>query len=188
MKWFISDTHFGHEGIIKFGHRPFESVRQMDRVMLKNINKSLSKGDILYHLGDLAWTKESYDAFFAGLRRDISFVWLEGNHDRRVRQYYKGDLLQMKEVKVEGQKIFLCHYPMLVWPGSHYNSWHLYGHIHTGTLPDGLISNFEQGKMFNVNVEYHNFCPISELDVAEFMALKEDNWDLIKKEAKCQEK
>lgn len=51
---FTSDTHFGQERTLELSRRPFSSVKEMDTVMLENINKMISDtgAKTLYHLGD----------------------------------------------------------------------------------------------------------------------------------------
>jgi calcineurin-like phosphoesterase family protein len=60
--WIVSDTHLGHENILKFtdsatgnlmrGHL-FDNVDQMDEYMLEKWNSVVKPGDIVYHLGDV---------------------------------------------------------------------------------------------------------------------------------------
>ena len=61
MKYlFTSDTHFGSERALELSKRPFQSVDEMNEVMIRNINKAIENvradGEyqdvILYHLGD----------------------------------------------------------------------------------------------------------------------------------------
>ena len=37
--WFTSDTHFGHKEIIRFTGRPFASVEEMDRELIRRWNE-----------------------------------------------------------------------------------------------------------------------------------------------------
>jgi calcineurin-like phosphoesterase family protein len=66
------------------------------------------------------------------------------------------------------------HYPLLNWPKSHYGSWHVFGHIHKGTLP------FAPGKSYNVGVDVNNFYPVSFSQLRDIMAKLPDNHNLLK--------
>lgn len=55
----IADTHFSHEKIIQYCNRPFKSVEEMNRVMLKNWNNTVGKNDLVLHLGDLYLGKKA---------------------------------------------------------------------------------------------------------------------------------
>lgn len=52
-KWFISDTHFFHENIIRFCNRPFASADEMNAAIVKNWNAVVAPQDFVYHLGDV---------------------------------------------------------------------------------------------------------------------------------------
>lgn len=38
MIWFTSDTHFGHENVLKFTDRPWETIWQMNDAIVDSIN------------------------------------------------------------------------------------------------------------------------------------------------------
>ena len=50
--YFTSDTHFHHEGIIKFCSRPFKNVEEMNEALIANWNRVVRPEDIVFHLGD----------------------------------------------------------------------------------------------------------------------------------------
>ena len=52
--WFTSDTHFSHANIIKYCHRPFASVEEMDEQLVSRWNAAVGPNDTVYHLGDFA--------------------------------------------------------------------------------------------------------------------------------------
>ena len=46
--FFTSDLHFGHDNIIRFDHRPFNSVEEMDQIIIERWNKKVTNDDIVY--------------------------------------------------------------------------------------------------------------------------------------------
>ena len=185
MKYFSSDWHLGHGSVIKFSNRPFQSTQEMNDTILKNMYAPLKKGDILYYLGDLSWSKSGYNRVFDELPEGVTFVWILGNHDKKEWKAYKGrvqEITDFKEIKIGQQSVTLCHYPMLTWNKSHYNSWQLYGHHHNNSHGFEQIDNKTMGKMLNVNCEFNDYKPYSERDIIKIMENKPDNWDYIKEE------
>ena len=52
--FFTADPHFGHARIMTFCNRPFESVDQMDRILISNWNEIVPHGSTVYVIGDMA--------------------------------------------------------------------------------------------------------------------------------------
>ena len=50
--FFTGDLHFGHENVLAFDHRPFETVEEMDAELIRRWNHKVGKGDLVYVLGD----------------------------------------------------------------------------------------------------------------------------------------
>jgi len=126
MKWFTSDTHFGHEAILNMGYkRAFENIHVHDEVLIETINSYVGPNDILYHLGDFSWPNPKN--ILARIKcKDVRLII--GNHDRHVHEFKYASDVDM--IKIGEQKVFLSHYPHAYWPSSHYGSFHLYGHMH----------------------------------------------------------
>jgi len=150
--WFTSDTHFGHTNIIKFCKRPFNNVDDMDATIIKNWNRLINPKDTVYHLGDFCFRSKGPEFYRKQLNGNIHLIW--GNHDRRSQynQFFYEKTSQIT-IKIDNISITLNHFSMRVWPKSHFNSFHLYGHSH-GTLPS-------IGKSLDVGVDSHNFKPWS---------------------------
>ena len=89
MKVFIiSDTHFGHENIIKYCNRPFSSVEEMDQTMIKRWNETVSNNDIIIHLGDFALcSRDRLKEIVSKLNGKK--ILIMGNHDNHSEQFYR---------------------------------------------------------------------------------------------------
>lgn len=55
MYFFIADTHFYHENVIKFDKRLFSSIEEMNQMLIKNWNNVIQSNDQVYILGDFCW-------------------------------------------------------------------------------------------------------------------------------------
>jgi calcineurin-like phosphoesterase family protein len=176
--FFTSDTHFFHSNIIKYCLRPFADATDMNEQLIANWNNVVTPDDVVYHLGDFAFSDEQgVDRVMRRLNFK-HFHFIKGNHDEPFCDWYHSNkddtYLAPKvslhpsylETKIEGNKFTLCHYAMRVWNESHRGALHLYGHSH-GTLPDDCNS-----KSFDVGVDCHDFAPISLERVLHLMSKK----------------
>ncbi len=167
--FFTSDTHYGHENVRVYSHRPFFGVEDMDVTMVARCNDVCGPEDTLYHLGDFVCgvgpDKASYAAKVRVQLRVGKLVLIRGNHDPLARNEAFNavfdevhDLLELK-VKGIGQPFVLCHYALKVWHNSHLGAYHLYGHSHGSLKDDGSRS-------MDVGVDCHAYTPVSALDIA----------------------
>lgn len=81
MRYFTSDTHYGHANIIRFCGRPYSGVDEMNADLVHRAASVLSAGDELWHLGDVALGR-LHDTLphLAEITGDLTLV--AGNHDR----------------------------------------------------------------------------------------------------------
>jgi calcineurin-like phosphoesterase family protein len=172
MQYFTADLHLGHANIIKYCNRPFAHVDEMDDTIIKNVFSRLRKGDNLFVLGDLSFNERTYVNFIEICNaKEFSVTLIKGNHDPRNIPFAPFPIL---DIKIEGQKITLCHYAMRTWNCSCHGAWQLYGHSH-GRLPP-------IGKQWDVGIDNNNFYPISFNEIKTIMETREDNEDLVTKE------
>lgn len=149
--WFTADHHFGHKRIIELASRPFASVEEMDDEMVRRWNAVVTKGDLVYHLGDFAFA--DHNLYLPRLNGQKHLI--RGNHDHsnRVKKAEGWQSIDyMKTVKVGEQRIVLCHYGMRVWSASHHGVLHFYGHSH-GNLPG-------DNQSLDVGVDCWGFAPV----------------------------
>jgi calcineurin-like phosphoesterase family protein len=149
MIYFISDTHLGHNNIIKYCNRPFKDVHEMNKTILDNINEVVGYDDTLYVLGDFCFRgKKPLDYRVRINCRDVHLIF--GNHDKRTDYYLDeittdmngfSSLYDVKEIIYCNQKIYLSHYPHRSWPASHKGSYMLYGHVHSRLNDEDKLSN-----------------------------------------------
>lgn len=147
----ISDTHFGHAGILTFRDgngkpvRPFDSVDEMDELMVDNWNRIVRPSDKVYHLGDVSMRKDRLP-IVERLNGKKSLIM--GNHDIFMAKEYLRYFSNVRGVKVIDNHI-LTHLPV-VRSGRFVANVH--GHMHANVLPDMWY--------FNVCVEVRDYTPM----------------------------
>jgi len=172
-------AHFGHYNIIRHCSRPWDK-EEHDDALVENWNSVVGKRDIVYHLGDFAMFKsvpgeyrmKTYRRLRARLNGKINLVL--GNHDKMSKEVYDtfSNVYEgLKEVKIDGKRVTLCHYPMRSWSASCHGSWHLFGHLH------GRLEGVNTGLSFDVGVDVPEweYKPVAWDDIKKKMELKEFN-------------
>jgi calcineurin-like phosphoesterase family protein len=166
--FFTSDTHFGHENIIRTCRRPFQNAGEMDEALIARWNERVRPGDTVYHLGDFTFRSSTgADIYLARLNGKIHLV--AGNHDAETLAKHANLFASVSlilEVKVGGQRLVLCHYPMREWHGSWRQSWHLFGHVH------GRLNHEPLGYSLDVGVDSHEFRPWTIDEIAAVFATR----------------
>lgn len=109
--WVITDTHFGHANCLEWCSRP----KDFEERILSSIEALVKDGDILIHLGDVAFYNE--EKWHRKLRCVTgSYNWLvRGNHDKRSDVWYLkkgwdfvGESILLRRY---GKDILLSHKP-----------------------------------------------------------------------------
>ena len=164
-RWFLwhSILHqiaiFGQERTLKLSKRPFDSVVEMDRALVNNWNKTVSKDDTVFVLGDFG--EFHYTKFLNG-----QIHLIKGNYSRHLsndelRKYFDvvyTDDIVTKQIERNGIifNVSMTHEPMnyinankTYIDRTHIN---LFGHIHKL----GLVKPFG----VNTGSDCHCFYPI----------------------------
>lgn len=163
MIYFISDTHFNHENIIKYCNRPFNNSIDMNEAIINNYNSTIKDDDIVYHLGDFAFgSKEELINLRSRLKGNVYLI--RGNHDMKGSMFYENvgfNVLVNAPIRLDEHKLILSHRPLSdnQIPLGYIN---VHGHIHNKLLNDKYPSNeYSKSKHFNVSVDANNFKPVS---------------------------
>ena len=174
---FTSDLHFGHENVIRFDNRPFNTVEEMDEEMIKRWNAKVGKGDIVYVLGDFIWKAATNEAVSIIRRLNGQIILIKGNHDRFLHNAAaKKALAGIKDyddicVTLEDgttRRCILSHYFIPFYNGHRYQAIHLHGHSHftEESAEEVRITNElnEKGydlKIYNVGCMYWDYTPVT---------------------------
>ena len=171
--WFTSDTHFSHDKIQSFcRYTRFQgSMEEHDTRLISKWNSRVGKGDRVYHLGDFSFGSRAYtEELLPKLNGQIHLIY--GNHDEMLRtdrfKKYFASRQDYKEIRIEGIKVVMFHFPVWEWNHCHYGSFHLFGHVHHtyGTV---------RGKSLNVGIDNRvegDMLPWSWEEVKAYMADK----------------
>lgn len=82
--WIITDTHLGHDNIVKYCNRP----ENHSELILEGLSK-IKEGDTIIHLGDFCIGKDAYwhKEFFDRIPNTKRILIL-GNHDKKHKNWY----------------------------------------------------------------------------------------------------
>lgn len=141
--FFTSDTHFGHENIIKYvdNRSHYTGVHEMNSDMIDTWNNIVSHDDIVYHLGDFALgDKTDAQDILNRLNGRIKIVYgnhntcgkfLTGKHIEHLGMYHEFNPKGFHQFRnINLSKVCLFHFPIESWNKAHYGSVHLHGHTH----------------------------------------------------------
>jgi calcineurin-like phosphoesterase family protein len=187
--WFTADLHLGHANIIKYCLRPFlspaeeelalsdphgrwrvsdETVQRHDDFLVDSINAVVQRADTLWVLGDFCWGKFDVARQYRDRIACRNVHLVRGNHDHGSILPVFDHVIEQGMVTVEGQNIWLNHYPMRSWNKSSRGSWHLYGHVH------GRFSKEDEQTLWrltrDVGADASDFQPVGFPSLQSYMA------------------
>lgn len=157
MIYFTADWHLGETrlGDLKKGEfnpffRPFKDTNEQDSYIIQQINQYVKKEDLLYHLGDVLMTNESYD--WLDCVRCKNRKLIIGNYDKdriiELSKYFDA-IFESSTIDNSGTLFNLVHEPTKAIP----DMFNIVGHIH------GLWK--VKRNMVNVGVDAWHYKPVS---------------------------
>ena len=182
--WITSDTHYSHKNICrgvtnwrtKDGKIPIESTRDfntiedMNSVIVDNINSKIGPDDTLIHLGDFSFG--GFDKIGQFLDRLVckNIHLVLGNHDHHIKNNRENihdrflSIQNYLEVNIGGANFVLSHYPLCSWNQLSKGAIQLHGHVH---LPTN--KKWGNGKRLDVGVDGNGMDPYNINDIIKMM-------------------
>ncbi len=158
-KFVVSDTHFGHENIIKYCKRPYDNVNDMNESIRSKWNSIVGPDDIVYHLGDVYFGKwfaarglKPYE-FLSTLNGRKKLVL--GNHDSGLDQNLHRIFENIEAwYKLPNLGMILSHMPLHPSQLGDKFKKNVHGHIHNAY-------EIDDPRYINVSVECINYEPVN---------------------------
>jgi calcineurin-like phosphoesterase family protein len=153
--WFIADTHFDHQAILKHQpNRKFANTNEMGDVFCETINKYVKRNDLLIHAGDFAWRASKVGRWRSKI--NVKEIWVtQGNHDAKSLRKHVSRLEQILFFKTRDKHMVVSHYPQFSWKNSVHGSIHLYGHSH-GASEDFLNFHFPHRQSMDIGIDVNH--------------------------------
>lgn len=159
MDFFIADTHFFDNNIIKYENRPFSNPEEMLGVITDNWNRTVGQDDRVFVVGDFAdVSKRSEILLNSDMLRSLKGrkYLIRGNHDTESDEFYKEcgfEKVYDFPIVLDGFWI-LSHEPLYVNSNMPYAN--IYGHVHGNDMYRDY-----SGHSFCVSVERIEYTPVS---------------------------
>lgn len=179
MIYFTSDLHLNHRAVIPMCGRDFETIEQMNKTLIDNINERVRKDDTLYILGDVTnkGTVASANELISQIKCKNLYL-IEGNHDKKYDETLFKEIHKLTEIHVgvagKNYSITLCHFPMMSWYKYRHGSIHLHGHIHSKGNEYNLQMKSEGIRRYDVGVDANNFYPVSLHELLGFLGIDQE--------------
>lgn len=161
--YFTADHHFGHENIIKYCHRPYNDVEEMNEDLVEKHNDIVDENDHVYHLGDVAFSNNPRTWLE---KLNGRFTLIKGNHDRNDNEYWEEVcekfIQHQTTLKISDLEygLDLVHNPKLPAP-ERIGEIVICGHVHAEWR---FRPNY-----LNVGVDAWHFRPVSKSTVLEYV-------------------
>lgn len=155
--YFIADTHFGDDAILRYENRPFCNTDEMDAELIKRWNNVVSDDDEVYVLGDFGADKQ--ESKILSKLNGVKHL-VKGNHDIYSNEYYRDvGFTEVYDMAVLFQNFWiLSHDAVYVNRNMPYAN--LFGHVHNSPIVKDYSSQH-----FCVSAERINYTPISFNDI-----------------------
>ncbi len=161
----ISDTHFDHENIIKYCHRPFTNKEQMNQFLINRWNSVVKKEDTVFFLGDMTYGRGHKPIEYWMNQLNGRIIFISGSHDEE--EY--PDHQEFAVLNYRDKEFYLVHDPKDI--PDNWDGWVIHGHHHNNKIREFPFIDGEK-KTINVSVELIDYTP---LNIDELFAMDFEN-------------
>lgn len=173
-----SDSHFNHINICgpkiskwKKGFRNFDTLKEMEDLLVENCNSLVKEDDILYHLGDFIMGKNVVTELPRIRNRIIckTIHHIPGNHAQQIRKNKElqknfASISERYSFYYKNHFIVMDHYPIVSWEDMAHGALHCYGHCHGNYIAPG--------RAMDVGVDCNSFKPFLLDDIVDILLAK----------------
>jgi calcineurin-like phosphoesterase family protein len=154
-----SNQQFGRPSAIKKFKRPFESVEEMNKVLIEAWNSVVKKEDIVYVLGNFGWDPETTEECINKLNGRVHL--LLGEEDAAAIEISElsdtTDKLTISDKQIDVYQksgIVFSYWPLEEWPKRRK------GYINAFGYPSNKFKTDHKKGVINVNCDSWNFKPV----------------------------
>lgn len=147
--WLITDTHFFHTNLVKYGHRP----KGFQEKIIRNWKRLVGEEDTVIHLGDVFFSRKSEMKIFLDELPGRKIL-IRGNHDSDSCSSYMRNGFAFCCDTLEMKRVLLSHWPQpVLTDGAVVN---VHGHTHARYGKD--YQAFPHCRL--LALEYTDYCPV----------------------------
>lgn len=166
--FFTADHHFGHRAVLNFSpaRNHYADVTEHDADLVSRWNRYVGPRDVVWHLGDLAWTQYALFEWVPQLAGRIQLVM--GNHDTFDANLYLALGIESLHGCVSWKRgLLLSHMPCVPSP-KRYN-YNIHGHTHEVSM----------GTLYHicVSVEQWGLRPVSLDEVQDLIKQRSESME-----------
>lgn len=176
--WIVSDTHFGHDNIVRYCNRPTNH----EQIIVQNWNSVVADAEDVLHLGDLIFNSNR-GSVYARQLKGRKFL-LKGNHDKGSAAWFQ----DRGFTKLLGNKIFWPYGKKRVLfshePDASDIPWdiNIHGHIHNNGYHGNIPTDLDLTRDYrNVSVEVMDYTPVRLREILEgdkYESSREHQWSV----------